>query len=259
MTPSQVWIYLRWPLALLGLLAIVQYALPRLPEAVAGMVEFDPSGSILAPTSESESDLPIPEAEIAAATLQPGSGAVADGTAQPIADFAVADTVADIDVEAMELSEAPGDAVVIAFDLPAGDPSCMASMTLSLTVADAAGATEVGVWPGTIAEPVEVVDDQLVEGDLRATPTPMATVLVEQAGPIQVDVLGGFQQYFSLDLPAEQPFVLVLQATTPVEPGGGVAFASANAQDETVPTLSWTGTPGCPAGAVPAATPTTTG
>jgi hypothetical protein len=251
MSFAQVWTYLRWPLAIVGLLAIVNYALPRLPEALAGMIEFDPSGSILAPdedVSESESALDVPVAELESPTLQPGTGPVTDGAAVPVADFSVNDTIADIDTDALTLSDDTTDAVVIAFDIPAGDPGCMSAMTLDLTAAEVLSATEIGVWASTLDTPVEVVDNQLVEGDLRVGTTPMATALVEAEGQVAIDVLGGFQSYFLQDFAEGRPFVLTIMATTPVEPLGGVSFVSANVETEDVPTLLWSGTPGCPIG-----------
>ena len=250
MSFAQVWTFLRWPLALLGLLAVVAYALPRLPDALGGMIEFDPSGSILAPdegASESEVALDVPVAELAEPTLQPGTGPVTDGSATPIADFSVSETIADIDGETLTLSDDPADAIIIAFDIPPGDPGCMAAVTLNLTASEVNSPVEVGVFPSTLDDPVAVVDNQLVEDELRATPTPIALALVEGEGPVPIDITAGYQEYFLHDFPAGRPLVLTLAATTPVEPPGGASFVSANAEDEEeVPTLLWTGTPGCP-------------
>ncbi len=253
MTFAQVWNFLRWPLAILGLFAIVQYALPRLPEAVAGMIEFDTSGSILAggEASETPEPLNIPVAPLAVATLEPGSGPVTDGVSVPIADFFVNDTVADIDNESLVLSDDPADSVVVAFDFPAGDPGCMAVVNLNLTITDVATPVEIGIFASTIDDPVSVVDNQQVDGDLRATATPMAVALIQDPGTITFDVTGGFQSYFTQDFPPGKPFVLTVVPTVPVESQGGVTFVSANAGTEDVPTLLWTGTPGCPVDTLP--------
>ncbi len=253
MTTSQVWTVLRWPLAILGLLAVVNYALPRLPEAASGMIEFDTTGSILDDATESEApdELDVAVAPLEEPTLQPGTGPVTDGTAPPIADFFVNDTVADVDSEALVLSDDPADSVVVAFDFPAGDPGCMAVVNLNLTVDDVSSPVEVGVFASTIDNPVEVVDNQQVDGDLRATSSPMAVALIQDPGVITFDVTGGFQSYFTQDFPAGKPFTLTIVPTVPVESQGGIRFAAADAGGDTAPTLLWTGTPGCPVEAAP--------
>ncbi|WP_370324978.1 hypothetical protein [Euzebya sp.] len=248
MTPAKVWTFLRWPIAILGLLAVVNYALPRLGEAASGMIEFDASGSILAPdegASESEDPLDIPVADIPQSTLQAGTGPVTDGSSTPIADFTVNDSIADIDGESLEISDDPADAIVVAFDIPQGDPACMQAVTLSMTVDDLASPVQLGVFPSTVDQPVDVVDNQAMDPELRAGDE-MAGTLVDDEGEVTFDLTAGFQEYFTLGFPSDKPFVLTLGPTAFVETQGGVSFVAANAEVEgEVPTLLWTGTPGC--------------
>ncbi|CAN5286690.1 hypothetical protein BH23ACT9_BH23ACT9_31070 [soil metagenome] len=254
MTFTQVWSILRWPLAILGLLAVANYALGNLADAAGGMIEFDASGSILAPEEEATegedllADLPEP-APIA--TLAPGTGPVTDGAATPLADFHVNNTVADIVNDSLVLTDNPGDSIVVAFEIPEGDPGCMSVVTMTMTAEDVRSATEVGVFASTLDDPLQTVNNQQVDGDLRATGTPMAVALIESPGAITFDLTAGFQSYFTQNFAADRPFVLTLVATVPVESLGGVRFVSANTESAEAPTLLWTGTPGCPVDAFP--------
>jgi hypothetical protein len=256
MTPLQVWTILRWPLAIVLLLAVANYALGNLGEAALGMVEFDASGSILAPEDEEAveggDDLlaDIPEAA-PPPVLEPGTGPVTDGTSTAIADFFVNDTVADIDNDGLVIGDNPADSIVIAFDIPAGDPGCMAVVNMNLTAEDVRSSTEIGVFASTVDQPVDVRDNQQVDGDLRATATPMAVARVEAEGQLTLDLTTGFQEYFTQEFDAGRPFVLTVVATVPVETQGGVRFTSTEGdpEGESAPRLLWTGTPDCPGGA----------
>ncbi|MGI9016737.1 MAG: hypothetical protein ACR2HR_06475 [Euzebya sp.] len=259
MTFSKAWTYIRWPIAILGLFAVVQYALPRLGEAASGMIEFDGSGSIFdageASASESSTALDIPIADLPPETLEPGTGPVADGTATPIADYFVNDTVATASTEVLTLTDDPADSVVIAFDIPAGDPGCMAVMNLNLTATDVLSSVEVGIYASTVDDPLSVTDNLQQDGDLRATTEPMATALIEGAGTVTFNITGGFQNYFIQDFPPGRPLVLTVAPTAEVESQGGLSLVASESLTEEVPTLLWTGTPGCPVDDGPSPTP----
>ncbi|HUG87008.1 MAG TPA: hypothetical protein VMM13_20740 [Euzebya sp.] len=251
MTFAQVWTFLRWPLAILGLLVVAQYALSNLSEAAGGMIEFDASGSILAPdaeASESEGlpeDLPTAEPQ-PSATLAPGTGPVTDGASTATADFHVEDIIADVDGSELTLGDGEQDAVVVAFDIPAGDPGCMAVVNLSMGVTDVASATEIGIFASAVDEPAEVRDNQEMAADLRAFQSPMQVALITEPATLVVDLTAGFQDYFIHGFPEGRDLVLTIMATVPVEPLGGVSFESIDAEDgEAVPTLLWTGDPEC--------------
>lgn len=251
MTFAQVWTYLRWPLAIVGLLAIANYAISNLSMAAGGMIEFDASGSILAPDSPSESPEPLDTAAlpdaVPATGLQPGTGPVTDGIGTAIADFSVNDTIADATGEELVLSDDPGDIAVVAFDIPDGDPACMDVVTLNLTISDLVTATEIGVFVSSVDDPAAVPDNGAVDGDGRGSPVAIATALGGEPGTLSVDITQGYQEYFTLDLP-ERPLVLTVAPTVPVEPQGGISFESVDAGGETPPTLLWTGAPGCSGG-----------
>ncbi|MEO2107777.1 MAG: hypothetical protein ABGZ36_19330 [Actinomycetota bacterium] len=249
MTVAKIWTIIRWPIAIVALLAVANYAYPRFLDTLDTLVEFDASGSILAPESEStETELPVSTVPTAVPTLAPPTGPVTDGQAAPIADFYVNDTVADIDGTSLILSDDPADSIVVAFDLPPGDPGCMSSLTLGLSVEDVLSTTELGIYPSSLIDAANVVDNQQVDGDLKASPSPMATALVEAEGRLELDVLGGYQSYFLLEHPPGTPFVLTVEPTIDVESQGGVRIVSANAESDASPTLTWVGTPGCPVG-----------
>lgn len=256
MTSAQIWTYIRWPIAIVLLAALGNYAYPRFVESLGTLIEFDASGSILAPESETtESETPAEVLPTSVPTLAPNTGPVTDGVSTAIADFFVNDTVADVDNESLILSDDPADAIVIAFEIPPGDPGCMSSMSLGLDVAEVSSTTELGVYASSLSEAATIVDNEQVDDpDLRALATPMATALVEQQGRLNLDVLAGFQSYFLQGFPPGTPFVLTIVPTIPVESQGGLRITALDAANEDVPSLSWVGTPGCPIEATP--TPT---
>lgn len=251
MTFAQVWTFLRWPLAILGLLVVAQYALSNLSEAAGGMIEFDASGSILAPDdgpTESETptdDLPVAEPE-AAATLAPGTGPVTDGATTAIADLHVEGIVADVDSPELALGAGENDAVIVSFEIPPGDPSCMEVVNLSMGVTEVASATEIGIFASAVDDPADVRDNQEMADDLRASESPMQVALITEPATLVVDVTNGFQDYFAQGFPEGRDFVLTIMPTVPVEPLGGISFESIDAQlGEAPPTLLWTGIPDC--------------
>lgn len=261
MTFSTVWSLLRWPLAILGLLAVVNYALPRLSEAASEMIEFDASGSILAPDdggSESEEGLDVPVADLEPQQLQAPTGPVTDGVATPIADFYVNDTIADVDSPTLVVSDDEADAAILVFEIPPGDPSCIAVMNLTLTATEVLSPVEIGVFASTVEDAANVADNQAVDGELRL-PTPMAVGLYSSPGTIAFNITGGYQDYFTQGFPPDKPLVLTVVPTVPVDPQGGLTFVASEAQSDQSPQLLYTGTPDCGAaaaeGATAAATP----
>ena len=260
MTPAKIWTFVRWPIAIVALLALANYAYPRFVDSLGTLIEFDASGSILDTATASESALPTAAAiPTTTPTLEPGTGPVTDGVGAPVADFFVNDTVADIDNDALILSDDSADRIIVAFDIPPGDPGCMSAMTLGMTVDEVLSPVEIGVFASTVGDAADIVDNEQVDGDLRATTTSMATALVEAPGRLTLDVLAGFQSYFTQDFEPGRPFVLTIAPTVPVESQGGLRMVSSNQEDADAPSLSWVGTPGCPVGAdgaTPAPTPT---
>lgn len=248
MTFNQVWTFIRWPIAILGLALVVNYALPRLAEVSGDLVEFN-GGPLL--TGETESAAPeadpldVPVTEIGEPTLQAPTGPVTDGAATPLADYFVNDTIVDVD-GTLVLSDDPADAIVLAFDIPAGDPGCMAVMNLNLTASEVLSQTTVGVYPSTDDQPQAVVDNGSSTEDLRASDEPIATLNIGQPGTVTFDITAGYQAYFNQDFPPGRPLALTIAAIGEVGTQGGVSFVASESADEEVPRLLWTGTPGCP-------------
>lgn len=248
MTPAQIWTYARWALAILLLLLVVRCATPRALDAIGGAIEFDAGeGSIFAPGDATAAATPTPQDLPAATpTLEPPIGPVVDGGAEPIADFHVLGGVADIDTDTLSLRDDPDDLVVIAFDLVPGSPECLTSLTLEMSVAEVRSTTEIGVFLADFPDAAETVDNQMIDEDLLLTPVPAVNALVEEPGRLQLDIARAYRNYFTFDLPPDSPFVMVVQATVPVEPDGGIELFAVNAADADVhPALAWTGELGC--------------
>lgn len=253
MTPMQVWTIIRWPIALLALAAVANYALPRFVETLPTMVEFDAGGIFEGgPTeTETEADLALPApAPTAEPTLAPPTGPVADGEALPIADLYVNGRAANVVDEELLLTDDAEDSITLAFDLPPGDPSCMTSMTLTMTATSVpADGVQASLFASSLTDAVEIGQNFQVDGDLRQSPTAaaMASPLITAAGPVEMDVLNGYQTYFSLGYPPATPFVVTMQTVTQPPVGDPLAFVSSRAENEQVPVLRWTGDPACPA------------
>ncbi len=258
MTPAKIWTFVRWPIAIVGLLALANYAYPRFVDSLDTLVEFDPSGSVFAPVTETEGDIVATELlPTTQPTLEPPTGPVTDGVAAPVADFFVSNRVADIDNDALIIGDVDGDQVVVAFDIPPGDPGCMEAMTLSLSVEEVASAIEIGVFPSTVGNAANIVDNEQVDGDLRASSQQMASALVEAPGRLALDVLAGYQSYFTMDFEPDRPFVVTIAPTVSVEQQGGIRMTASNQENEDAPSLSWVAIPDCGTGAVtPTPTPT---
>lgn len=264
MTFARIWVWLRWPLALLLMVAIVRYAMPRFLDAAGSAVSFNFGDSLLfAGGSEEPSAEPTgaPSEVIDPTLLQRPAGPVEDGSATPVADFDASEgSVDDLTAEELVIGDVLGDVVLLAFNLVDGDPDCLTSMELAVEVLAADGETEIGIWPtyqGDAAtfDQFEAIADPLVFPGL-----PTALAGVAAPGRLeQLDVLAAYRAIFDAGLPAGSVFTLAVQPTGTLEEGGGVVFASSEAGDE-APVLSWTGAPGCPVGepAGTGAAPTTT-
>ncbi len=261
MTAARIWTWVRWPIAIVALLLVVRYATPRALEALKGTIEFGAEeGSIFSAGDDeaTETETPLDVVPEPVQTLEPPSGPAEDGATLASADFHVNDQIADVDAEALLIGDDEGDAIVVAYPLPQGDPSCLAGMSALLTIDDVASTTEIGVFLGNVPTADEVVDNQFVEGPLTLTEEPIQRILVESEGRLDIDVLAAYQSYFTQGLPPGSPFVLVVQATVPVELQGGLSMTALETETEAAPTLAWTAVPDCggEGGATPTATPT---
>lgn len=250
----RIWEFLRWPLAVALLGWVVYWTAPRAVEALGNSFEFGTTGGLT--ETEAATATPTPTET----PVQIPTGPVDDGTAAPLTDFAVdGGVIAGLAAEEIVISEEPGDAVVLAFDAIGGDPGCLATVLLEIAVIDAT-TTEVGAWPASAVDPGTVADGVAVPDPLLLNPQPGARALTDGSpGRLQWDITAAYQEWVtSGQAPADGPFTLAVTATSPVEPGGGVQFASSDAGEDDAPSLTWTGVEGCGAPATPTSTPTPT-
>ena len=237
-----IWLWLRWPIAVFALGALVLWTIPRALEAIAESVEFNTG------TGDDATETPAPptiastEPEVITA---PPTGPVEDGSANPLADFVARDgVVADASGEVLELTDDPEDALVLAYDRIEGDPSCVAGMTLEIEVIDGT-TTELGAYASAALDAPELQDFATLPDPLVVTEIPALALTNGTPGRLMWDLTALYQEWSAAGLaPPDAPFVVAVRATSPVEEGGGVEFAALESGDE-APTLTWTGVPGC--------------
>ena len=244
MTAQRIWTFVRWPIAIVVMLAIVAYAAPRARQALGGMVSFGfEEGSIFDPDgadATAEPTATVEASEEAPVTLP--TGPVADGTAAPVADFGLSGGTADaVDDPQIAIGEQEG-AAVLAFAPVEGHPDCLATMTLGLSVLEATQ-TEIGIFLADLPGADAVATGEAVTGDVVTTDTPFAVALVADAGRLELDVSLAYRDFLTAG-GGGGPFVLSVVPTSTLEAGGGITFAASENGVDT-PALTWTGIDGC--------------
>lgn len=255
MTAQRIWTFVRWPLAIALMLAVVAYAAPRLGDALGGMVDlgfeegsvFDLDGGDA--TEEATDD--VAEVPTTEAAVELPTGPVEDGTAAPVADFGLSGGTADaVDDPIVPIGDQDG-AAILAFEALDGHPDCLATMTLGLQVLEATS-TEIGIFLADIADAAAVATGGAVAGDVVTTDTPFAVALVRDPGRLELDVSLAYRDFVAATAaaggaggPGGDLFVLSVVPTSTLEAGGGVQFAASEQGEETGPSLTWTGVPDC--------------
>lgn len=243
----RVWVALRWVIAI-GVLALVALYCIR---AIAGSL----GDLVVLGDDEPREPLVTP----VASSPPPPLGPVTSGSALPVADFASEGGVVRGATEAaLSISAAPDEAFYLQFPLIEGDPTCVESVALELTVVEAT-ASELGVVPAGVlgASPA---DGSALPDPAILVETPAALAFTDgTAGRLRWDVTTLYRQWTSGEPFAPggtgvadgTPFAIAIRITQG-DPDGAVVFASADGAPETSPALLWRGAEGC--GGSPAAT-----
>lgn len=226
--------WMRWLIVALGMALVVGLTLPAALRAIGSSVELRDGangGTAASPVANAS-----------------GSGPVTDGSAPPIADFVAREgTVAEVGEAEFVLADEPGSAVILAFPVIPGEPTCVGDVYAELTVLEATP-TELASF-GSAAYDA----DNLANG----SPLPSELLIGDEAswkaftdgspGRLRWELTSVYRNFLtSQDTPADAPFVAAITPSSPVEPGGGVRFV-ASESDEAGPMLSWTGIPDCEA------------
>lgn len=227
---SNVWRLLRWVLAMGMCALVVLFGVPLAIDAVTGSIVIG-------------EDIEDGEAATDAADGEPAddvpSGPVSDGRAGPDADFTIRDgTVGAMSAPELSLREG-GDLAVVQFPLIEGEPACVATAELRMSLLEA-DRTEVAVYAGPIRE--------LEEGDEVEDPpqddTVHARALTDgSSGRLVWDVTDFYHAWASGELVSPgTPFVVAIAAAGEPAP---LVFASSESDEADAPALVWEGESGC--------------
>lgn len=233
----EVWRQLRWVVAFGACALIVVVGVPMAIDAVTNsiVVAGDEGDDDLDATGEEAT--PAPDGAEPAATVP--TGPVSDGDAEPDADFAVrAGTVRQASTPVLSLSD-DTDVVLLVFPLIEGDPACVGSAVLELSLREA-DRTEVAVYAGALHEGLE--DGEEVS-DARRDDTVHALALTDGSpGRLRWDVTDLYRSWASGELASPgTPFAAAVAVHgAPAD----VLFTSSDSDDD-APALVWEGESGC--------------
>jgi len=230
---------LKWVVTL-GLLAGVSfYALDALPDALGNAVSIEEEDG----GDDSLGDLPVEGAVIP----------VKDGIVLPSSDFTIANSlVGDRTATQLVIGEEAGAAVVLAFPLNAGSPSCVVDVRLEVQV-EQATPTTLGVYPSAIGDLDEVTANAAPPAAAILDPAGVEEMVAPTPGRIGFNVTEMYRTWVSgapfpggSQAPESDQFVVTLSppAAAP-EAGRQVVMSAADAGDETAPTLGFVGDPAC--------------
>ncbi len=173
-----------------------------------------------------------------ASIVQPGTGPVADANQKAIAAFGVSEGKVVPKADGYSISDQPLNRMVVAFDVPAGNPACVASLEVAMKVQKAKGQVVLGVFPSKVTTPQNVNPGDDQESDLTLSPRAMSLNALGNPGDFKADITAHFADWFTMNHPAGTPFTLTLAPAEAIEPGDEVVISS-------TPTLNVKGTPGC--------------
>jgi hypothetical protein len=224
---------LRWLSALIGLVALVTFAVPQAVRDLRAGIQIG---------DEAESSASGAGAGGAAGVL---TGPVADGEGRPVADFAVtAGAAKETAARILTVLGQPGDRIVIAFDRIPGDPACVGKAQVEVFVLKATP-TELRLFPSAAFEPTVVTDDAPVP-DQPPLPTPPPLAFTDGTpGFLAWDVTVLYKEYVAAPaVPPAAPFVVAVSPSAPTA-ATRLSFAASEAGPEDAPRLTWAGVPGC--------------
>ncbi len=240
---------LKWVVALGVLAGVCVYALGALPEVLGDAV-------FIAEEDSGEDPLDDPVAS------EGGVVPITDGIVRPASDFSIVDGVVDDRAaDRLVIGEEAGAAVVLAFPLNAGSPSCVVDVRLEIEVEEATQSV-LGVYPAGFADLDAVVEGGAPPGAPILDPTGVEAVIDGTPGREGFDVTELYRTWASrapfpggATAPESELFVVTVSppAGAP-EDGREIELYAADAGDGTSPTLGFIGDPAC-ASAVPPAPP----
>lgn len=236
MNTGEIWRYFKWPItiAAMVIIGLVSWTLLKATWKDMFLVDASKSSVFGGQKSEQAEENKAEDPKI----VQPGTGPVADATLKSIASFGVADGTVVPKSDGYSISDQPLHRMVVAFDVPSGNPACVAKLEVNMKVKKAKGQVVLGLFPSKVTDPKSVKAGSTQEADLMLSPTPMSLNALGAPGEFKADITAHFADWFTMNHPTGTPFTLTLAPAEAVAPGEEVVI-DAN------PTLTVKGTPGC--------------
>ena len=260
------WALIKWVAAIAILVGVVAYAVPASVDALTQGIRFGADAEADAEQGEGGDDAEggQPDGEAAgdgdagseaepSAEAELPAGPVEDGEAEAVADLALdAGAAEDFDAGTLTIGGDPDDAVVLQFDLIAGDPECIDTAQLEISVQEAQPASELALFPAGVTDLAALEEGERVE-DAVLDPAPSVLAYTDGSpGRLRFDVTGLYQDWalgepFANGETAEigEPFTVVIRpSANATVPGRSIDFTSADSSSDE-PALTWVGVDGC--------------
>lgn len=242
---------LRWALVAAALIAVLVLAVPAALEALSSTVATEPGAFEEADPPSAE--LPSAELPSTGQPPVPGTSAVADGSAFPLADAHVsAGTVQASVAPSLQLGPGAGDAIVLAFSLIPGPAACIQAVRVDVTVQAATSPQELALFPSGMADLAGLVEGTAVTGPPTLQVAGRSPVLTDGTPTrLSWDATELYQQWVTgvvdgQTVPAGAPFSVALAAPLgDADPDRLVTVGAAEGSVEEAPQLAWFGVPGC--------------
>lgn len=236
MNMGDIWRYFKWPITITVMVVVALGSWATLKATWKDMFVFDASQSSVLGGQKSESA--ATESTQDTSVVQPGTGPVQDATLKAIAAFGVSQGVVSPKADGYAISDDPLNRMVIAFDVPAGNPACVAALEVNMKVQSTKGQVVLGLFPSKVTEPAKATPGSQQPSDLLLSPSAMSLNALGAPGEFKADITAHFADWFTMNHPAGTPFTLTVAPAEAVAPGDEVVIG-AN------PTLTVKGTPGC--------------
>ncbi|MDP8971056.1 MAG: hypothetical protein M3N52_11285 [Actinomycetota bacterium] len=231
---------LRWLGATLSLVAVALVSVVLLGDALGDLFAAAPPEQATGAGRTGEVAQPSEPAPTA-------GGPVQDGSATPLADLAVAGgAVTQAASPRLTIGgDAGGDSLHLAFATIPGNPGCLASVSLEMTVLEATP-TELGAYPSALRDLDRLGADAEVPQPAVAEGRPRALAFTDGTpGRLRWSLTDLYAAWVRGELAAAGTPLVVAIAPTEADPSAAVALAAAEAGGAAAPRLVWTGTPGC--------------
>lgn len=226
---------LKWAGALLALLLLFNYAVPKAWDQLQGAVSVD--------TGDDDEGDDLPAAD--AASTEPD--ALEEGEIIASTDIATRNgTIRGRTAEMITLGADEAEQLLLGFEPVPSDPACLTQVLLEVLLQESASDTALLVRPATLSNIAELEDGQALPPD----------AVIEGSTPARAQAAGGSAGWLRWDItgpyllshrtaPPEGPIVLSVSHPEDDDPERAVVLATTDGPEETHARLHWTAVEEC--------------